>query len=202
MSWLVNLVLDAANPQLETHNTLFIYCCHGEKFASTPVASPTFLCKAQKLYFSPSVNRGTQASIWPSDVFCFNFCCTRVNPDCLINLSFVYKKRRANTRHSSTTRKNITDFVDMKNLHVLQLLFATIFEQDTCWHFRMMHLSGLIYSHWTGLADFKAVSLLRDFSKKDCVILRHNNRPSLRYLTSYRNWTWTCPIRVPFNHSV
>ena len=26
---------------------------------------------------------------------------------------------------------------------------------------------------------FKAVSLLRDFSQKDCVILRHNNRPSL-----------------------
>ena len=56
---------------------------------------------------------------------------------------------------------------------------------------------------------FKAVSLLCDFSQKDCVILRHNKRPSLlltprliRYLTSYRNGTWTCPIRVPFNHSV
>ena len=34
MSWLVNLVLETAYPRLETHNTLFVYCCHGEQVAS------------------------------------------------------------------------------------------------------------------------------------------------------------------------
>lgn len=34
MSRLVNLVLDAANPRLETHNSLSIHCFHGEKLAT------------------------------------------------------------------------------------------------------------------------------------------------------------------------
>ena len=52
-------------------------------------------------------------------------------------------------------------------------------KQDAHWHFRVMLLSGLIIPIVLASQIFKAVSLLRDFSQKDCVILRHNNRSSL-----------------------
>ena len=51
--------------------------------------------------------------------------------------------------------------------------------QDAHWHFRVMLLSGLIIPIALASQIFKAVSLLRDFSQKDCVILHHNNRSSL-----------------------
>ena len=52
-------------------------------------------------------------------------------------------------------------------------------KQDAYWHFRVMLLNGLIIPIVLASQIFKAVSLLRDFSQKDCVILRHNNGSSL-----------------------
>ena len=52
-------------------------------------------------------------------------------------------------------------------------------KQEAYWHLRVMLLSGLIIPIVPASHIFKAVSLLRDFSQKDCVIFRHNNRPSL-----------------------
>ena len=46
-------------------------------------------------------------------------------------------------------------------------------KQDANWHLRVMLLSGLIIPIVPTSQIFKAVSLLRDFSQKDCVILRH-----------------------------
>ena len=54
MSRLVKLVLEGANPRLETHNTLFVYVCHGEQVASTKMSSPANLRKHRKQNFSPS----------------------------------------------------------------------------------------------------------------------------------------------------
>ena len=42
-----------------------------------------------------------------------------------------------------------------------------------------MLLSGFIIPFVPASQIFKAVSLLRNFSQKDCAIFRHNNRPSL-----------------------
>ena len=53
-SRLVNLVLDAANLRLETHNTLFVYGCHGEQVASTKMSSPANSRKHRKQNFNPS----------------------------------------------------------------------------------------------------------------------------------------------------
>ena len=54
---LVNLELDAANPRLEANNTIFVYCCHGERLASATImmmASDATSCKVRKQTFSAS----------------------------------------------------------------------------------------------------------------------------------------------------
>ena len=53
-SRLVNLVLDAANLRLETHNTLFVYGCHGEQVGSNKMSSPANSRKHRKQNFNPS----------------------------------------------------------------------------------------------------------------------------------------------------
>ena len=47
-------MLDAANLRLETHNTLFVYGCHGEQVASTKMSSPANSRKHRKQNFNPS----------------------------------------------------------------------------------------------------------------------------------------------------
>ena len=84
-------------------------------------------------------------------------------------------------------------------------------EQDAHWHFRVMLLSGLIIPIVLTSQIFKAVSFLRDFSQKDCVILHHNNRSSLpifstvlaaaRYVTWPRTGTELGPVQFVF-HSI
>ena len=61
--------------------------------------------------------------------------------------------------------ENETMFCDTWNLQKL----------DAYWHLRVMLLSGLILPIVPASQIFKALSLLRDFSQKDCVTLRHNN---------------------------
>ena len=53
-SRLVNLVLDAANLRLATHNILFVNCCYGEQVASYRLAFPAVSRKARKKNFSAS----------------------------------------------------------------------------------------------------------------------------------------------------
>ena len=56
-SRLVNLVLDAATSRLETHNTLFVYGCHGYQVAICErykMASPATSRKSRKQNFSAS----------------------------------------------------------------------------------------------------------------------------------------------------
>ena len=51
MSRLVKLMLVMDNLRLETHNTLFVYCCHGEQIASTIMASTAVLTQSLKTKF-------------------------------------------------------------------------------------------------------------------------------------------------------